>query len=444
MRPWSLLVLLVVCGNGALLAWQPQSAQHGASLNPAEAAQGMRSAASVPLPRPEIGIWFDPAKVQVEWSNRRWLLVHEGEMLKDFGAREQEARQALRIIQEFGLNQYVVIGTPTPVMEYWLVDGKAPQGTVRSGMRALPLEPGTLRVEQMNGQWCVRDRSRVLFTFGAHREEAQQALAVLQHYRFDQIGLVGQPPSMYVFLSRNPDHGVTLAGTTGSRTMTPPRFSRLAKNADGTPKFEKAKSPSTATGLEGLSTPVVPALARNSTGDRSGIASKPFQWRERMSGGQAEEPKAQDRIPFDWRQVQLVLDQGEWKLKVGSTLLANFGYSAQDGRLALSAVRHYRFTEQWRLGGANPYLSYYIANATAPRSLLLGIRAEEFQPQKLELKHLETGYALCEGPRVVLRLRDSEEEGRQLLETIKRHRCDRLCKIGEPGKETMTFLVRSR
>ncbi|MFO0925761.1 MAG: hypothetical protein U0736_01830 [Gemmataceae bacterium] len=41
-------------------------------------------------------------------------------------------------------------------------------------------------------------------------------------------------------------------------------------------------------------------------------------------------------------------------------------------------------------------------------------------------------------------MRDQEADARQLLDAIKRNRYDRLCRIGTPGQEAMTFLVRTR
>jgi hypothetical protein len=287
----------------------------------------------------------------------------------------------------------------------------------------------------------------VLFTFGARAEDAQQALAVIRKYRFDQVALVGQgTPSMYVFMTRAPDSAASLPATHGaaaqSRQLETPRFSRLAKNRDGTPRFEKSKAPATGTGLEGLAVAAVPPLA-NHANDRTRDQPRPFQW-QAPARAQAPALPLGDRVPFDWRQATVLQEQGEWRLKVGLTTLANFGPSAQDARLALSALRHYRFAEQHRLGGQEAYLTYYVANNAAPRGVLLGVQAVEVKPDQVEVKRVEAGYALCQGQRVLLRLRDREDEGRKLVEAIKRNRCDRLCQIGEPGKEAMTFLVRSR
>src|SRR5207237_9519318 len=63
-----------------------------------------------------------------------------------------------------------------------------------------PLDLANLRVEQVQGMWCVRDTYRRLFVFGPHAEEAYQAAAVMRRHGFTQIGYVGQlVPSMMVF-----------------------------------------------------------------------------------------------------------------------------------------------------------------------------------------------------------------------------------------------------
>src|SRR5437870_475377 len=70
---------------------------------------------------------FDPNQVDVQWVDNRWELVAGGKVLKEFGHKEMEARQALRIIRELGLTQLGTVGSPRPVLEYWLVNGNAPQ-----------------------------------------------------------------------------------------------------------------------------------------------------------------------------------------------------------------------------------------------------------------------------------------------------------------------------
>lgn len=437
---------LVICGAMAA----PALAQMGSVFTPTfggAAPPGQRAVAPVPYSlQAEHLQSFDPKTLKVLWNQRHWLLVSGDVVVKDFGSHDQEARQALHVIQELGLTQHGVIGAPTPVMEYWLADGQAPRGLPRAGLRATPLTPSALEVGQVQGQWCLRDRARVLFNFGPRAEDAQQALAVIRKYEFDQVGVLGRvTPSMYVFMSRaNPEGNPMMPNTRGpgsGRVLNPPQFSRLTRTQKD-PQRAQAPAPSTNLSMDGVAAPVIPPLSNHAT-DRVQDQGRPFHWQSMPTMNQTAVTAQGDRVPFDWRRASMVQEQGEWRLRVGGHVLASFG-AAHDARLALAALRHYRFTEQMRVGGDQPYLAYYIANGSAPRGVMLGVPAEEFNPEKLELKQVPTGFALCQGPRVVLRLREKQDDGRKLLESIQRAKCDRLCRIGEPGKEPMTFLVRSR
>ena len=76
-----------------------------------------RPSSSAPAPAeimPETVRSFNPLALQLAWNDRRWQIVHENDVLKEFGPHEQEARQALRMIQELGVNQYAQGDGRTP------------------------------------------------------------------------------------------------------------------------------------------------------------------------------------------------------------------------------------------------------------------------------------------------------------------------------------------
>ena len=116
----------------------------------------------------------------------------------------------------------------------------------------------------------------------------------------------------------------------------------------------------------------------------------------------------------------------------------------QDARLALSSIRHYRFTERLHAGGEQHPLNYYLANSQSPRGLMFGLQGESFQPEQVAVKQAEGSYTLVSGERVLMNFGERQEEAKNLLEAIQRNKFDRLCKLGDPEKEVMTFLVRSR
>ena len=404
---------------------------------------------------------FDPRAVQLSWHDRRWLLTHQGRTLKDFGTHVEDAKLALRLIHELGLNQRAVIGSPVPHLEYWLVDGHAPGALPRSGMHTFPLEPARLRVEKVQTQWCIRDAQRVLFNFGSNPDEARQALAAFQNYHFTEVGFVGQVmPSMIVFGGRGQGDTPTMSATHGAgatgRQFAPQKFSRLATNSDGTPRFEHAKQTPTiqAVGYEGVVQPLIPPLfapanvRANASGDSATLPStRSTAWHDQPHFGRQQPAQAtpagqEARHAFDWRQVQMRQDNGVWKIAAGSQALASFGNLLQ-AQMAMATIRYYRFNELRAVSGEEGS-SYFLAQATNARGVMPGLKGTEFQPEKLEIQHQPAGYAICQGSRVILQFRDRPEPARQALEAIQRQKLDRLCHVGEQDKERITIVVRSR
>src|SRR5262249_42728634 len=148
--------------------------------------------------------------------------------------------------------------------------------------------------------------------------------------------------------------GLAAAGGDG-RHLGASKFSRLAKNPDGSPRIEKPKAP---TGLEGVSPAAIPPVGARELVRPAvrGPATPTITDREAplWRGGPHVGRTVPDttaagpggRIGFDWRQAQLRHDRGDWKLMVGGQQLANLGPNVNDARLLQSAVRYYRLTEQ--------------------------------------------------------------------------------------------------
>jgi hypothetical protein len=392
---------------------------------------------------------FDPQAVSLTWSNRHWQIVAGESVLKDFGPRETEARQALRLIRELHLNQYGSVGAQAPVMEYWLADGGAPHAPL-SGVRTLALVPSALRVEQVNGQWCLRDSQRVLFNFGARADEARLALAIMRKYGFAQVGVVGQgAPLMQVFLGaatagNDSAQPASIAFNTSPARQTAARFSRQSRPPEFTQKPGAQPTPPAAD-LAALS-PAVPKLQPPPGPPADKRPAQP--WREdpgfiNRHAAPAKVSAGAERVAFDWSRVELRQDNGEWKLAAGQTILARFGGDEYEGRRALTVLRHYRFSEQWRVGSEAEHFSYFLANGQAPRGLTLGLSGISFHPETVTVKQVGDRYCLCSPEQVLVRLGTRADEARGLLDVVKRNRFDRLCRLGADGDKGMTFLVRS-
>src|SRR5262249_14143745 len=162
-----------------------------------------------------------------------------------------------------------------------------------------------------------------------------------------------------------------------------------------------------------------------------------------------------ERLPFDYRLVEVKCEGNEWKLLCGRHVLANFGPAQHEARLAWNVLQHYRFTEQWRLGGAGGGGAHQPQRGGAPprggagggggppRGWKCGVWAREFRRAAVLVREVGGGYAVCEGDRVLARFGTRLAEAQQLVDVIRRHQFDHLCQVGGGADGYgMTFLVR--
>jgi hypothetical protein len=400
-----------------------------------------RTAAPDPTSQP-VGklLSFDPEQTEVQWQNDRWELVAGGTLLKDFGRREADAREALRVVRALHLNQTGQVGSPRPILEYWLSDGRAPQGSV-AGLHTINLDPANLTAEQIRGQWCVRDNARILFTFGTHEGEARQALALLRRYRFTQLGYVGRgAPSMLVLLG-NPAAAMAPQPLQGpaplaSRTLSPDQAVKPASSGHVQQASFSSSEPVAAAGQ--------PAGDR---GLKSIAAAPPFSNRWQLATPAMPLPgeeAAVERVPFEWRLVQVRKDGADWKLTSGTYVLANFGRQERDAYLALSALQACRVNEHCLIGSPQPCFSYFLAGGQAPHGQVFGTANATFQPDKLAVRSTRDGWAICEGDRTLFPFGDHGREARQALKEIQRYRFDTVCRVGRGDGPALTLLTRSR
>jgi hypothetical protein len=147
-----------------------------------------------------------------------------------------------------------------------------------------------------------------------------------------------------------------------------------------------------------------------------------------------------NRAPFDFRQVQLRQDGGQYVLAAGSLVLGRFS-NDRDARLANAAVQHYRFTEINHVGRPQAFCSYFLCNGEAPRGQYLGVRAEPIALDKLSVVQVEDRWAILSGETPLIWFGTRPEEARVMLDVIQREQFDRLCHIGDD--RGLTFFVRS-
>jgi len=370
---------------------------------------------------------FDYRSLQLRWSDDHWQIWAGSTLLKDFGKRESDARAGLRIIRELRLTQHGTIGTPFSLVEYWLSDGKPPKGPL-PGAKTLSFEPAQLRVEQTQGQWYLRDLRQTSWAFGSHVEEARQALAILRHYGFNQVGYVGPfPPVMMYFLATKeeqlqtpkPNHVVSHPASANRMLQTGPAASKVLRPSasfPGNPAGESALTPASLPSGRQLTSFSLPLPGQVNSGER---------------------------IPINWRHADVQKQGEDWKLICDGSILAHFGANERDARQALTVLQYHRFTEQYLVGNPVPFFTYFLVNGQAPRTLCLGVVSTPFATESLRVLPIGNNWVVADDTQSLITCGDKEKNAKQVLKIIQQHQFDHLCRVGNFPDGGMIYLVRT-
>jgi hypothetical protein len=329
---------------------------------------------------------FDPGALEVRRVEQRWQLWAGRVCLKDFGTAETECRDALSLLHELRVNRYCSIGSPMPVMEYWLADDRPPDlALTRRPVTAF--DPAALRPELIDGTWWLRDDRQVLFNFGAQYDAARLADAVCKRKGFNRIGFVGHPRPVMTFLLVDPES----IGATAEKAKVKP------------------------TGL---------------TFQPQMVPRKALFIRDLGYFGEC--------VPFDGMRAEVRRVGTDWKLAAGDVELADFGIHDQAAREALRALEFYRFNEYCQIGAS---FRFYLARGRAPEGLAIGMRGKPFHRESLQVQLVGKKWVIREGDRVVFDVGGREEDAKQALQMIRHFQFDQVCEIGE-GTGAFRFLVK--
>lgn len=144
---------------------------------------------------------FNPAGAAVQRIDGRWKIVDGNHWVFDFGDKQDEARQALRIVRHYRANHSCYVGRPDPSFSYLLVAGAAPAGALK-GEDCVDFSPATANVAQIQGRWKIVDGSHWLFDFADKEAEARTALRILKHHGFTRSCFVGRPDPSLTYLRK--------------------------------------------------------------------------------------------------------------------------------------------------------------------------------------------------------------------------------------------------
>lgn len=130
-----------------------------------------------------------------------WRIMDGSHSIVSFRS-QAAANQALAIIRGYGFQSQCFIVRPNAAMTYWLRGDDVPHRSLRTPEDCIVVNPDSVNVRNVRGSWKVVDGSTWLLDFGANREAADDALAVIRHYNLNRQCFVARPGnSMQYWLS---------------------------------------------------------------------------------------------------------------------------------------------------------------------------------------------------------------------------------------------------
>lgn len=366
---------------------RPGSPQAPGSLQ-APGVQAFVAPPPAALPRPEGLVPLDTGAVTARRDRGGWQVTAGPRVLKDTGDDEAAAREVVRAVRELRPTAWAAIGSPRPVVEYGLTDGR-PSPVAAFPRHVVPLDLASARVESVRGVWCLRDDANLVLNFGRHKGDADQALAVARKYGFNRVGTAGGPahaPALTYFFAGPP-------ADPGSR----PPVNPLA--------FAAQEQALTRTGVP------VPGL---------GFVG--------------------ESLRLDPRKVEARRAGGEWVLAHGADVIARFGAGEWNARDAARMVQEGRYTEYCTVC---PGVSFFLANGRPPARVPLGRVGRAFDPRTLAVKKFGDRWAVAEADprtgadRPLFDVADAAE-GEAVVRVIRHHKFDQFCQAGGGG---LTFLA---
>jgi hypothetical protein len=368
----------------------------------------------IPLPQPENKFALNAADVSLKRAVGGWQLWEGQKQLRDFGDREQDARDTLRVYKDLRPTEWVAIGSPKPVVEYALVNGRPPAtlgvaapeegkgqpGVIGPGLGGpavtgagarvvLPIDPKTVRVEAVRGVWVLRDDDTIHLNFGPAKADADQALAVVRRYGFNRLGVVGLPqaPAMtYLFV-----------GADGGPAERGP-LARAAVQAQ----------------IDSLTRVGVPVPGVGFVGEM---------------------------VKVDPRKLDVRKDGGEWVVAAGAEVLGRFGPTEYAARDAARTLADGRFTEFCKVGSGG--LTFFLVGGKAPTKVPLAAQGRRFDPAALKVQQAGGAWAVTENGRFLFGC-SSAEEGDVLVRVVRAFGFDQLCHVGPTPRQGVSFLAKGQ
>jgi hypothetical protein len=190
---------------------------------------------------PQQLVSIDRSTLRAESLHGQWCLRDARQVLFNFGRYEQDARDALAIVQRYSFNRIGYVGFPQPILIYFLdsteasstkpshlTAASAPITAINlwqvrqlSPMSPVPFDPATgeervaldwrqVELRRDGSTWKLILAGQCIADFGTNEIDAREALRVFQFYRFNELARVGPStkPFSYYLVNGQAPHGL--------------------------------------------------------------------------------------------------------------------------------------------------------------------------------------------------------------------------------------------
>jgi len=391
-------------------------------------------------------ISFNYNQAVVKQVSGSWKIVVGNMWLKDFGKKESEARQALKIIKHYKMNSQCFVGRPGPSLEYYLVAGKAPVGSM-PGEDAIPFDPNNAQVTKIGGRWKIVDGTHWILDFAEKKVEADTALKIIKQYKFSYICFVGRPgASMTYFRVDLPTFRLVLPGVVG-RVFVPPTEDCIRFNPDNVRAKKFGDRWALVDGTMSL-------LDFGDSRDECrralriikeyGLNSQCFVGRPDPSmsyylvNGLAPRGAlpGEDSVSFNPANIAVKQIGGRWKIVEGGHWIMDFGDKQSEANTALWIIKKYGFTRMCFVGRPDPSMTYFRAE-----KLPLQEDCVSFNYRNLELQQIGGSWKVVEGGHWLLDFGGNKAEAELALKTIRHYKMNSHCFVGRPNSSMDYWLA---
>lgn len=391
---------IVVLLTGSAFGWGqvplPLTATPPSTL-PASVTQGEQATLNVPTARPAVPLpqkelleAIDVHKLSIRRLNGTWQIHNNGTLFQSFGGDRTSAEEVLTVLRTIRPTEWGTVGNQRPIVSYGLANGRVSQ-FIPVAQRRMPIDLQTLRVEQTQGVWIVRDDNNILLNFVSDRLGATQAVAVASKYGFNQLGFVGTPRPMFAYFYAAPE-------------------------TKDTPFAQEASNP-------------LMQLAQAQNLERTGIPVPGLGF-------------VGEQVRIDPSKLELRSEGGQWALVSGSDSLAEFGRNEWTAREALKVVQDLRATEFCSLATGSESVKFFLQNGKAPDHVPFAVQGERFDPKDLRVRQIGTTWTVY-STRTRLYETETEEQANAIIKVIQAYEFNQLCRVGLSRTSTLKFLARN-